>query len=341
MIIPITTNTTIAICIQIQVGDIAPTAYFGREPAGGTRTARRNYLVQHAQASTRARGGACRRPVRPDLAGPGRCKPGGARSAVGTPPLGGVNIDGPGPPARWLKPIERSHRRTNCTPRSSASKSRGRLFEPRARGQRTRSALAFTDRLIGRRRRGRDPGDPVRRQHAVLGLVGARVGAARVRARESRHRATPGRRATRRDYAAFVAFLAQRYASDAGRDRNLERARPVQRRSISRARKSPSTTRRSCGPHIRRSSRSNPNVPVLAGSLVGCNGVFLRALYAAGIKGYYDGLAVHFYTLTLAARCARSTKSSSQTATPSRCGWTSSAGAAATRSTTSSRNRPA
>ncbi len=38
---------------------------------------------------------------------------------------------------------------------------------------------------------------------------------------------------------------------------------------------------------------------MLAGSLVGSNGVFLRALYAAGIKGYYDGLAVHFYNLTL------------------------------------------
>jgi hypothetical protein len=38
---------------------------------------------------------------------------------------------------------------------------------------------------------------------------------------------------------------------------------------------------------------------VLAGSLVGSNGVFLRALYTAGIKGYYDGLAVHFYNLTL------------------------------------------
>ena len=43
----------------------------------------------------------------------------------------------------------------------------------------------------------------------------------------------------------------------------------------------------------------DPAVPVLAGSLVGSNGVFLRALYAAGIKGYYDGLAVHFYNLTL------------------------------------------
>ncbi len=47
--------------------------------------------------------------------------------------------------------------------------------------------------------------------------------------------------------------------------------------------------------------RVAPSVQVLAGSLVGSDGVFLRALYAAGIKGYYDGLAVHFYTLTLAA----------------------------------------
>jgi hypothetical protein len=46
---------------------------------------------------------------------------------------------------------------------------------------------------------------------------------------------------------------------------------------------------------------ANPHVTVLAGSIVGSNGAFLRSLYAAGIKGYYDGLAVHFYTLTLAA----------------------------------------
>jgi polysaccharide biosynthesis protein PslG len=43
----------------------------------------------------------------------------------------------------------------------------------------------------------------------------------------------------------------------------------------------------------------NPAVPVLGGSIVGSNGQFLRALYAAGIKGYYDGLAVHFYSLVL------------------------------------------
>jgi hypothetical protein len=47
--------------------------------------------------------------------------------------------------------------------------------------------------------------------------------------------------------------------------------------------------------------QANPNVPVLGGSLVGSNGAFLRALYAAGIKGYYNGLSVHFYNLTLAS----------------------------------------
>jgi hypothetical protein len=45
----------------------------------------------------------------------------------------------------------------------------------------------------------------------------------------------------------------------------------------------------------------DPHIQVLAGSLVGSNGVFLRLLYKAGIKGFYDGLSVHYYTLTLAA----------------------------------------
>src|SRR5437763_10078073 len=47
--------------------------------------------------------------------------------------------------------------------------------------------------------------------------------------------------------------------------------------------------------------QANPAVTVLGGSLVGANGLFLRALYRQGIKGYYDGLAVHFYSLELAS----------------------------------------
>lgn len=39
----------------------------------------------------------------------------------------------------------------------------------------------------------------------------------------------------------------------------------------------------------------DPNVPVLAGSLAGTDVTFLQQLYAAGIQGYYDGIAVHAY----------------------------------------------
>jgi hypothetical protein len=43
----------------------------------------------------------------------------------------------------------------------------------------------------------------------------------------------------------------------------------------------------------------NANVQVLGGSLVGSNGAFMKALYRNGVKGYYDGVAVHFYNLVL------------------------------------------
>ena len=45
--------------------------------------------------------------------------------------------------------------------------------------------------------------------------------------------------------------------------------------------------------------RAAPSVPVLAGALVGKNGAFLEALYKNGIKGFYDGISVHFYGLPL------------------------------------------
>jgi hypothetical protein len=44
---------------------------------------------------------------------------------------------------------------------------------------------------------------------------------------------------------------------------------------------------------------ANPALQVLGGSFVGANGAWLKAMYAAGAKGYYDGLAVHFYDLPL------------------------------------------
>lgn len=47
--------------------------------------------------------------------------------------------------------------------------------------------------------------------------------------------------------------------------------------------------------------RANPRLPVLAGSFVGIDGRWLTAMYQRGVKGHYDGLAVHFYTLPLYA----------------------------------------
>jgi hypothetical protein len=73
--------------------------------------------------------------------------------------------------------------------------------------------------------------------------------------------------------------------------------------------------------------QASPRVAVLAGSLVGSDGRFLRELYAAGIKGYYDGLSVHFYDLTLAAlRAIHEVQLANADATPlwlDEFGWTS------------------
>jgi hypothetical protein len=101
-------------------------------------------------------------------------------------------------------------------------------------------------------------------------------------------------------YAAFVAYLSQRYGTrlaaieiwnepDQANENYLAGPNKAQRYAA---------ILRAAYPAIK---QVNPGLPVLGGSFVGSNGAFLRALYAAGIKGYYDGLAVHFYTLTLAA----------------------------------------
>lgn len=101
-------------------------------------------------------------------------------------------------------------------------------------------------------------------------------------------------------YAAFVAYLANRYGASLAAIEIWNEPDQINEDYFAGPNKAQRYARilRAAYPAIK---RANPNVPVLAGSLVGYNGVFLRALYAAGIKGYYDGLAVHFYSLTLAS----------------------------------------
>lgn len=99
-------------------------------------------------------------------------------------------------------------------------------------------------------------------------------------------------------YAAFVAYLARRYGphlaaievwNEPDQSNEAYFAGPDKAERYA-------AVLRAAYPAIKAADAS---VPVLAGSLVGSNGAFLRLLYAAGIKGYYDGLSVHFYTLTL------------------------------------------
>lgn len=72
---------------------------------------------------------------------------------------------------------------------------------------------------------------------------------------------------------------------------------------------------------------ANSGLPVIAGSLVGADGRFLQALYDEGMRGQYDGLAVHYYDLTLASlRAIRAVQSENRDRTPlwlSEFGWTS------------------
>jgi len=127
-------------------------------------------------------------------------------------------------------------------------------------------------------------------------------------------------------FAAFTAYLAQRYATSlaaieiwnepdqSNEDYFAGPEKPKRYAAILRA----------AYPAIK---QANPQVPVLAGSLVGSNGLFLRALYAAGIKGYYNGLSVHFYTLVLASlRAIHETQLANGDNTPlwlSEFGWSS------------------
>jgi polysaccharide biosynthesis protein PslG len=172
-------------------------------------------------------------------------------------------------------------------------------FEPHASGQIEPSALALTDRIVaaasarGIRVIMLVDGTPCWASSAPDSLLSKCVPE-----RSSEANSWPPAQPSA--YATFVAFLAKRYGAalagievwnEPDQANELYFAGPHKAQHYA-------ELLRAAYPAIK---QADPRVPVLGGSLVGSNGVFLRALYAAGIKGYYDGLAVHFYTLTLAA----------------------------------------
>jgi polysaccharide biosynthesis protein PslG len=232
------------------------------------------------------------------LAAAGWLAPAGqGRHAAPPAPRGGVNVSGVGadvPPAVADREIARARGLHAQLVRVDVPWA---LFEPRGPGQIERGALASLDRLVsdaaatGIRVIALVEGTPCWQSSAPASLQ-RRCAPGQL----SKANAWPPREPSA--YGAFVAFLAARYGTrlaaieiwnepdQANEDYFAGPEKPQRYAAVLRA----------AYPAIKQAS---PGVAVLAGSLVGSNGVFLRALYAAGIKGYYDGLAVHFYTLTL------------------------------------------
>ena len=160
-------------------------------------------------------------------------------------------------------------------------------------------ALAFTDRLVA---------DAAAAHIRLVMTVAATPCWASAAPAELLRRCVPGHRGSANtwppraasDYAAFVAYLAARYGASVAAIEVWNEPDQANEAYFGGTEKAREYARvlRAAYPAIK---AANPGVAVLAGSLVGSNGVFLRALYAAGIKGYYDDLSVHFYNLTLAS----------------------------------------
>jgi hypothetical protein len=213
-------------------------------------------------------------------------------------PLGGINIAGPG-----ARPASEADREVAAAHALGAKLVRIEVpwstMEPRGPGQIDPAALAYTDRLLG---------DAAHDGIRVIVLVDSTPCWASSAPESIRNGCAQGRGGAATSWppsdnqaaARFFAFLAQRYGTKLAAlevwnepDQSNEHYFAGPEKAVRYA-----ALLRAAYTAIK---QANPAVTVLGGSLVGSNGVFLRALYAAGIKGYYDGLAVHFYTLTLAA----------------------------------------
>lgn len=259
------------------------------------------------------------------LAGTGAAKRGPSSRLSSAAPLGGVNIPGLGPSSTLVgadRSVARAHALHARLIRLGVGWS---TLEPEGPGRVDPRAQAFLDRLTA---------DAAKDGIGVVMTVDStpcwassapsssmRTCVARM---SSKANAWPPRDPA--DYAATVGYLAARYGprlaaievwNEPDQANELYFAGPEKPQRYA-------AILRAAYPAIK---RADPNVPVLGGSLVGSNGVFLRALYAAGAKGYYDGLAVHFYNLTLGSlRAIHETQLANGDATPlwlDEFGWSS------------------
>jgi hypothetical protein len=225
----------------------------------------------------------------------------GAQSPIArsTAPLGGVNIAGldyGSDPAQADRTIAWASQLHAKVVRAGVPWS---VLEPLGRGRPDPRALAFTDRLVT---------DAAANKIRVIMTVdsppcwasGAPAPLLRrcLASQSSAANAWPPRHPS--DYASFVGYLARRYGSNLAAIEIWNEPDQINQRYFAGPNK-PARYAAILRAAYTAIKHANPGVPVLAGSLVGSNGLFLRALYNAGIGGHYDGLAVHFYSLTLAS----------------------------------------
>jgi hypothetical protein len=235
--------------------------------------------------------------------------------AASTPLLGGVNSDGLGAGAR---PVD-ADRTIALAQALNAKIVRAELpwsvLEPRASGELDAGALAYTDRLMS---------EAAQHGIGVIVMIDSTPCWASSAPARVRRRCVPGQRSAANswpplrpaDFAALARSLAERYGSSITAlevwnepDQANEKyfAGPHKAQRYAALLKAADTAVK----------QADPNISVLAGSLVGSNGVFLRLLYKAGIKGHYDGLAIHFYTLSLASiRAIRAVQLANHDTTP-------------------------
>jgi Cellulase (glycosyl hydrolase family 5) len=227
--------------------------------------------------------------------------PANAESVVGPvtgPPLGGVNATGISfgtPTARVNQEIEWARSLDAHVIRVEIPWS---TLEP-AQGQIDPQALAFTDNLVDRAAAAGIKvvalamWTPCWASSAPASLLSK----CRASTSSKAQAWTPVNPAA---YGSFVAFLAARYGSKLAAIEVWNEPDQANEDYLAGPEKAKHYAEilRAAYPAIK---QADPTMTVLGGSLVGSNGAFLRALYAAGIKGYYDGLSVHFYNLALAS----------------------------------------
>jgi hypothetical protein len=300
MTIPISTKITIARCIQIHVGDMTPDRLLNRVGRPGPVCCGDDYRVRMA---TRVLG-----PVvwftlvlcvtvglSPSFAASASSPPHASASAL----IGGVNIGS----VQHGAQLAQADRSIAVARQLHAKVVRMELpwsvMEPLGADRIEPRALEYTDRLA------KDAANAGIRlimlvQSAPCWASSAPASVLRACVPGSVSRANSWGPKDPETFAAFVAYLAQRYGPQLAAIEvwnEPDQANEAYFAGHNKAARYAALLRAAYAAI----KRANPAVLVLGGSLVGSNGKFLRALYTAGIKGFYDGLAVHFYNLTLAS----------------------------------------